>query len=344
MTVAVCVYLSTYAQGQLKLTKIREYDGPHRGSFAPDGNRVALVTDAEIKIVNIQSGRIACKFRVPGKVALEPEFDSAAFSLDGKTLAASYATYDGKDFIQSIVFYDADKCSVKRTINGEPTNNAGKYLSFSSNGRLFAASADVSRVWDISNGAEIYRESPADGFSVKETLISSDGRWLVTYGQKFVAPETLGRLFVTDLTTKETRLLISDWVLQFAFSRDHKKLFVNVLGSRDARPNVRAYDVGTWKILNQFVSAAAGRSFAVSPDGMLLAGGYESPFAIVSAENGTTLAEASHYKRTEADDLADRMHMITFLDQVEFSSDGKMLLTGGEDGSVKIWRLDFDKN
>jgi len=334
-----------FAQGQLPLTKTQQYNGPHRGSFAPDGTSVVLVTAAEIKIVRIQSGRTICKIVVPGRAASKPGFDSAVFSHDGKTLAAGYDSWgeNGKDFIHTIAFYDADKCSMKRTIRSAPSNNAGNYLSFSSDDRLFAASADVSYVWDLNDRVEYHRETPTDGYLVKEALISSDGRWLASYAQKFVPPNTLGRFFITDLSTKETRVLISDWILQFAFSGDLKKLYVNVMGSRESRPNIKVYEVGTWKFVDEFLSDAAGRSFAVSPDGKLLAGGYESPFTIASAENGAVLAKASHYTRTEADDLADRMHMITFLDQVEFSPDGKMLLTGGEDGSVKLWKLDFDK-
>ena len=53
------------------------------------------------------------------------------------------------------------------------------------------------------------------------------------------------------------------------------------------------------------------------------------------------MGKADHYKRTKADDLAGRMHMITFLDYVEFSPDGKMLLTGGEDDTVKLWKIEF---
>jgi WD40 repeat protein len=334
----------TKAQEKVQITKIAEFAGFYRGTFARDGKVVALLRHSKIKLANVRNGRTICTIKVPGKVEADSDFFAAAFSPDGKTLSASYDSWENRhrDYVITSNFYDTRACSKTLALKSPPSHDAGNYLSFSLDGRLFSASADVSRVWDLSSGKVVYAEIPADGYSVKETLMSADGRWLVSYAQKFVAPKTLGRLFVTDLKTKETRLVLNDWTLGFGFTADGRKLFVNVMGTRDSpKPNIKIYDVGSWELVKEFWSDSAGRTFAVSPDGKYLAGGDQSPFRISSAADGQTLAEAYHYKRTEADDLADRMHMITDLDYVEFSPDSKMLLTGGEDGTVKLWKLEF---
>src|SRR5215203_802479 len=85
--VIVDLFYVTDAQTVPHLRRIAEFPGFHRGSFAPDGTRIALVNDAKIKIVSSPAGRTICEVQVPSKTALEPEFDSVAFSADGRTLA-----------------------------------------------------------------------------------------------------------------------------------------------------------------------------------------------------------------------------------------------------------------
>jgi WD40 repeat protein len=75
---------------------------------------------------------------------------------------------------------------------------------------------------------------------------------------------------------------------------------------------------------------------AFAPDATLLAVGGHRKFGVFDARTGVLLAEASHagarFFGTETEQAYDLGHL-------SFSPDGGQLLTGGNDGTVKLWRV-----
>ena len=73
-----------------------------------------------------------------------------------------------------------------------------------------------------------------------------------------------------------------------------------------------------------------------SPDASMIAiGGYKT-FGVFSAQTGALLAEAQY----PGSRLFSDNEIGSELSDIEFSLDGKLLLTGGNDGTVKLWRID----
>jgi len=152
-------------------------------------------------------------------------------------------------------------------------------------------------------------------------------------------------VLLTDLRTK-TRLEIStEWTWGIWFSPDSRLLtLVGHSEETGGGATITQFSLPGGVRTREFTSNDVGFFPDISPDGSLLASGSnEGNFKVIRLSDGQLIATASHYKRTVLDDLQGRMHMITQLDLVKFSPDGKMILTGGEDGSVKLWQLNVSK-
>jgi WD40 repeat protein len=78
-------------------------------------------------------------------------------------------------------------------------------------------------------------------------------------------------------------------------------------------------------------------SLAFSPDSKLLAIGGSKKFGIFSLRppTGMPLAEGVHPGKHSAEAPT----LIYDVNYVEFSPDGTVLITGGEEGTVKLWKL-----
>lgn len=101
---------------------------------------------------------------------------------------------------------------------------------------------------------------------------------------------------------------------------------------------MQIWDVASAKLVRSIeVPREWQGAFAVclSPDGRVAAVGGRRTFGIYSVETGMLLAEETHADRR----LSERSELLYDLTHVEFSPDGTLLLTGGNDGTVKLWRV-----
>jgi WD40 repeat protein len=339
---------SVFAQNQdsqtnLKLKKIKVFDGFHKGYFSPDGTKLALMDEDKIKIINLQSGKNICERKITSASLLL----SSPFSPDGKMIAVNYYIYNEKtrEIVGHIDLLDSSACSeIKKYTGTSSSRRFGSYTSFSLDGSKIAVSADKPQIWNIEkNETAEYQKSIPEQYKNQNALISLDGRWLASYSKAFIPPDSFGYFSITDLQTKENKVLNKDLVIDFTFSADSGLLVItnSDFSKSSVSPTVVAkiYEVGNWKLLQTIPDTSAINAVAISPDKTLLACGGIGTFKIFSLKTGELLAEEYHYKRTQKDDFYGVPHLISFLTQVEFSPDGKTLLTGGEDGTVKLWQI-----
>ena len=133
-------------------------------------------------------------------------------------------------------------------------------------------------------------------------------------------------------------MVYRDW----RFSNDSKFLVVTALldkGKPTERSAAEIWNVATGKRVKAIEVPKDMRgayTVAFSPDSTLLAIGGFKRFGVFSVENGELLVTELHHQSGFLEDS----ELPNQLNHIEFSPDGKMLLTSGDDDSVKLWRLE----
>lgn len=339
---------SAVAQESVRLKQVSIFGGGfHKGYFSPDGTKMSLVggRTSNLKVVETTTGRVICKHNISSN----PFIVAAPFAPDGKTIGVAYSLFDStnKTSTLKIKLLDASNCQETRSLVDLKANR-GNYLSFTSDGQLLAAVADIPRIWGMKTGREVFQMTMPEGFLTQAALLSANGRWLAAYAEKFQAPNTFGKFIVTNFQTNQQRDLTDEIIKAFRFSADSSLLVtVNAVFGKSGwveSTRVKVYDTYDWAIKQQFdVPDKWNDVFDVSSDNRLIAIGGFGKFRIYSLETGKLLAEEYHYKRTRKADLAGAPDLISFINHIEFSPDGKWLSTGGDIGYVKLWKVSVDK-
>ena len=201
----------------------------------------------------------------------------------------------------------------------------------------------IARLWEVATGKESRRFIPANqapGDEAERALLSPDGRLLAAY---FVSrsKRDYGIVYLWSLISGDQKEIKTEIYLDWRFSDDSRFLALTAIADR-GKPAERSlaeiWDSGTGKLLKTVDVPPEWRgaySVAFSPDSKLLAiGGYKK-FGIFSVDTGRLLAFATHHRGSFLQDS----EMPNQLNHVEFSPDGKMLLTAGNDNNVKLWRI-----
>ena len=331
----------------INLKPIKAINNFYKGYFSPDGKNLALIGESKVEILQILSNDVI------SKIDFSPDTDvkifSTSFTPDGRSLGISYYTNQCKksettkkmecELTQNISLFDISSGKKIKDFWRGKIENSGGDVSFSKDGSYLAAMTDTAKIWDVKTGTEFLDTLIASGNRICGTLLSSNGKWLATYSSTFTLPSTQGTFYINDLVTKERRILNNLQVRDFKFSADSTLLFITstIFNKHDIGigTKVTIYKTGTWEILKTIEFVNANETFDISHNNQLLVGGGKEKFSIYSLKTGKLLAEAYHHKKDRLEDL----EMTNFLTHVEFSPDDTMLLTGGEDGTVKLWKI-----
>ena len=174
----------------------------------------------------------------------------------------------------------------------------------------------------------------------ERALLSPDGNLVVGYfrsqnegGYKAVR--------IWNLTTAQTTQFQTEIYQEWKFSSDSRLLALTAItdgGKVNERSVAEIWDVQNGMRLMTIDVPSEWRgayAVAVSPDSKLVAvGGYEK-FGLFSIETGKLLVSETHHSTGFFQDS----EMPNHLSHVEFSPDGKLLLTSGNDSTVKLWRM-----
>jgi WD40 repeat protein/serine/threonine protein kinase len=322
-------------------------------AFSPDGRQVASLSDDNtIEIWDVNSTSEPLTLRGNGR-----EFDSVAFSPDGRLIASSADSIiqiwdarsgsevitlrgheavvpiiafspDGKQIVSvsydnTVKFWDVDSTSEPLTLRGHDA--AVWSVSFSPDGKRIA-STDTNlavKIWDTRTGSELATLGGHEAI-VWAVAFSPDGKRIAT-------GDWAGTITVWDADNYRTTLTLGNGatVRSVAFSPDGARLVsgggveVNVWDAEKGGGPLRTFHADYSGVNHDHVREIS--SVAFSPDGRQIAyGDYNNTVKVWDIETG------SKPLRT----LSGHRDLVC---SVAFSPDGRQIASASKDGTIKIW-------
>jgi len=286
-------------------------------AFAQNGKELVSVTDEYYKFFNLANAGMTAPVRqikLPGirghNLAVSPDGSRMAYNTSEGILVGENNT-ENPNWQMLVKF--PELLTYDRDLD----------LTFSPDGSLLASYEpdDKKRIWNLKTKKAVELEDPASTphVFVSRFLFSPDGTLLFGADPQTSKPSTM---YLWDVRTGK---LVRQWTAQFYQFAFHptQPLFVGV---DYMSGTVQFFDLRTGNLSREMNANPYVQSLAFSPDGGLLALGYED------TGNGNARTEVR-----DADTLALLKEIPGGFGSMVFSQDGTMLAIGMNNGGIEYW-------
>jgi WD40 repeat protein/serine/threonine protein kinase len=290
-------------------------------AVSPDGQRIAsagLGRATPVKVWDVRTGRVSVQFTGHPAIVFR-----VAWHPTGEWIASSGGTSDRRQPF-AVYIWDARTGRVDITLQ---TRTETRAMAFSPNGQrlVTAEMSGVVQVWDARTYQPVGTLDTHDQSEIRGLVFSRDSQYLAS-------ADNGGKVKLWDATRlgeeqkprRTFRALANNGNIALAFSPDGRRL-----AAGGEENTVKIWDVQTRQVL-QTLRGHSGDVWAVafSPD----PGGR---WVASAGEDSTVKVWDSH---TEQLVHSFRGHT-SFVSSVAFSPDGRLLVSGSRDKTVKVWDL-----
>ncbi|MBD2016672.1 WD40 repeat domain-containing protein [Microcoleus sp. FACHB-53] len=294
--------------------------GVYTVALTPDGQTIASCSannNGEVKVWNRDSGALLYTLKT-GILGC-----AIATSPDGETLATSSVRAGGSQIIKVFNFKTGQ---LKTTLSGGDSSSIDQ-LVFSTDGQTLISGGindgkDAIKVWNLATGQlrHTLSENRYQGFF--SLAISPDGKTLFSKQYR-------DEVRVWDLQAGKLKGTLP--IQSFGDIRVSPD--GQVLMGTDGKGDINAWSLPTGKLVGtvplsslHFSSYSPSRAFAISPSGQILATDNESnSITLWNLQTGKLIDTLRGHPNTVA--------------SLAFSADNQILVSGGREGLVKIWRI-----
>jgi WD40 repeat protein len=274
--------------------------------FSPDGKWVVSSSvDVTVRVWEAANGREIRRVSHGGPV------NFAAFSPDGKWVVS--ASDDGT----ARVWESTGGWEVAQMFHHDEVTS----IALSKDGGLLAsASKDgTARVWEVNNGSEVARM--IHGSPVNSIAFSPDGEWVVSGSEDGVA-----RVWEAKNGKEISRMIHDRPIISVAFSPDSK-----LVVSGSAYDIIRVWEAASGREITHIGNGESVGAIAISPDGMWVASG-----TMMGYDEGIVQVWEAYSGKVK---ISSVVHA-SFVRTIDFSPNGEWVVSGGDDGTARVWDLD----
>jgi RNA polymerase sigma factor (sigma-70 family) len=326
----------TVQAAEAKLVKVLKADEMVMDvALSPDGSLLADVTwhgdmanitGSAVRLWNMSKAEVKLTLGEYRRPAEFFKFRRVVFSREGKLVAASAEGIRGNKVCADIKIWDVQTGQIKHTLEHDLHAHG---LAFSPDGKRLATTSSDQHVhiWDVESGQEQKTLKVADT-NLMSVVFSPDGKLLAAGGMELQEGQQKGEITVWEVETGAVKHTLTGlfqvWSIQF--SPDGKLLAAGGGGG-----------VSVWETESGRLRHANPKAFAMSsaftPDGRTLVTGGGA------GENQAELILWNVETGKEQGRLPGHEGMV---DGVAVSRDGKTLVTGSRDKTIRVWELRKD--